>query len=36
VAKTIETGGVERAANMDMFARHLLQLFDEVLRARPV
>nr|WP_093169077.1 CinA family protein [Variovorax sp. YR216] len=35
VAKTIETGGVERATNMDMFARHLLQLFDEVLRARP-
>lgn len=33
VAKTIETGGGERATNMDMFARHLLQLFDEVLRA---
>lgn len=35
VAKTIETGNVERATNMDMFARHLLQLFDEVLRTRP-
>ena len=34
VAKTIETGGAERATNMDLFARHLLQLFDEALRAR--
>lgn len=33
VARTIETGDVERASNMDMFARHLLQLFDEVLQA---
>lgn len=35
VAKTVQTGGVERAMNMDMFARHLLQLFDAVLRAQP-
>jgi PncC family amidohydrolase len=34
VSKTIEMGGADRAANMDMFARHLLLLFDEVLRAR--
>lgn len=34
VAKTIETASAERATNMDMFARHLLQLFEEVLQAR--
>ncbi|SFM57947.1 Competence-damaged protein [Variovorax sp. OV329] len=33
MARTIETGTADRAANMDLFARHLLQLFHEVLRA---
>jgi nicotinamide-nucleotide amidase len=27
-SRVIETGGAERAANMDLFARHLLQLFE--------
>lgn len=33
-SRTIETGGTDRALNMDMFARHLLQLFDEILLAQ--
>lgn len=32
-SRTIETGGNDRPANMDLFARHLLALFEQVLRA---
>ena len=32
-SRTIETGGADRAQNMDLFARELLQLFDETLKA---
>ncbi|KQX19818.1 CinA family protein [Variovorax sp. Root434] len=35
VSRTIETGDTDRPANMDVFARHLLTLFDETLRAQP-
>lgn len=35
VSRTIETGDTDRPANMDVFARHLLALFDETLRAQP-
>jgi len=31
LSRTIETGGADRAANMDLFARHLLQLFERAL-----
>ncbi|MEJ8859361.1 CinA family protein [Variovorax robiniae] len=31
--RTIETGGTNRPANMEVFARQLLALFDEVLQA---
>lgn len=33
VSRTIETGNTDRPANMEVFARQLLQLFDETLRA---
>ena len=33
-SRTIETGGSDRASNMEMFARQLLHLFDEALRAQ--
>ena len=33
-SRTIETGGTDRAQNMDIFARQLLHLFDEVLQTR--
>jgi len=33
-SRTIETGGADRSLNMDLFARQLLQLFDEVLQAQ--
>jgi len=36
VSRTVETGNADRPANMDLFARHLLALFDETLRAQPV
>jgi nicotinamide-nucleotide amidase len=32
-SRTIETGDADRASNMDVFARELLMLFDETLRA---
>ena len=32
-ARTIETGQADRALNMDLFARQLLALFDQVLRS---
>jgi PncC family amidohydrolase len=32
--RTIATGSADRARNMDLFARHLLQLFDEILQAQ--
>lgn len=32
-SRTIETGSGDRAANMDLFARHLLVLFEEALLA---
>ncbi len=32
--RTIETGQDNRAVNMDLFARHLLAMFDEVLQAQ--
>jgi PncC family amidohydrolase len=35
VSRTIETGDTDRPANMGVFARHLLALFDETLRAQP-
>ena len=31
LSRTIETGSGDRAANMDLFARHLLQLFEQAL-----
>lgn len=31
-SRTIETGETDRARNMDLFARHLLALFDEALQ----
>ena len=34
VSRTIETGCADRALNMDIFARQLLLLFDEVLQPR--
>ena len=34
MSRTIETGETDRPANMDLFARHLLQLFEEVLRGK--
>lgn len=33
-SRTIETGAADRAQNMDMFARQLLQLFDDVLQSQ--
>jgi hypothetical protein len=30
--QTVATGEAERTLNMDLFARHLLALFDDVLR----
>ena len=33
-ARTIETGDADRGANMDVFARQLLQLFEETLRSQ--
>ena len=33
MSRTIETGLTDRSANMDLFARHLLTLFDEALHA---
>jgi nicotinamide-nucleotide amidase len=33
LGRTIETGSDDRAANMDVFARHLLALFEEALLA---
>jgi PncC family amidohydrolase len=33
--RTVETGDTDRAANMDLFARQLLKLFDETLLAQP-
>jgi PncC family amidohydrolase len=35
VSRTIETGDTDRPRNMEVFARHLLALFDETLRAQP-
>lgn len=32
--RTVETGQTERPVNMDLFARHLLALFDETLHAQ--
>lgn len=32
---TVETGQTDRPVNMDLFARHLLALFDQTLRAQP-
>ncbi|RQO44204.1 damage-inducible protein [Variovorax sp. KBW07] len=32
-SRTVETGDTDRPANMEVFARQLLQLFDETLRA---
>ncbi|MDM0077683.1 CinA family protein [Variovorax sp. J2P1-59] len=34
LGRTIETGNGDRAVNMDLFARYLLQLFEEALLAR--
>lgn len=34
VSRTIENGTTDRPANMEVFARQLLQLFDETLRAQ--
>lgn len=34
LSRTIETGSGDRAANMDLFARHLLLLFEEALLAK--
>lgn len=34
VSRTIETGAADRPQNMGIFARQLLQLFDEVLQAQ--
>jgi nicotinamide-nucleotide amidase len=33
-SRTIETGDADRVSNMDVFARQLLSLFDETLRAQ--
>ena len=33
-SRTIETGEADRPQNMDIFARQMLQLFDDVLRAQ--
>ena len=33
-SRTIETGDTDRASNMDVFARQLLQLFEETLRTQ--
>ncbi len=33
-SRTIETGGADRQLNMDIFARLLLQLFEETLKAQ--
>ncbi len=33
-SRVIETGASERVVNMDLFARHLLRLFDETLQAQ--
>jgi len=35
VSRTIENGGTDRPLNMDLFARQLLALFEETLRAQP-
>lgn len=35
VSRTIENGGTDRPRNMDLFARQLLALFEETLRAQP-
>ena len=34
ISRTVETGEADRSRNMDLFARHLLCLFDEVLRSQ--
>ena len=34
VSRTIETGNTDRPQNMDIFARQLLRLFDEVLQSQ--
>ncbi|RZI94716.1 MAG: CinA family protein [Variovorax sp.] len=33
--RTIENGTTDRPANMELFARQLLQLFDEILQSKP-
>lgn len=35
LSRTIENGSTDRPGNMDLFARQLLALFDETLRAQP-
>ncbi|MGJ7613473.1 MULTISPECIES: CinA family protein [unclassified Variovorax] len=35
VSKTVENGDTDRPRNMEVFARQLLSLFDETLRAQP-
>lgn len=35
VSRTIENGGTDRPRNMNLFARQLLALFEETLRAQP-
>lgn len=35
VSSTVETGDADRPANMDLFARHLLTLFEQTLLAQP-
>ncbi len=34
ISRTIETASADRSRNMDIFARHLLHLFDEVLQSQ--
>jgi nicotinamide mononucleotide (NMN) deamidase PncC len=34
-SRTVQTGSTERAANMELFARELLALFDDVLAEAP-
>ena len=36
LSRTIETGSNDRAANMDLFARHLLLMFEEILLGRNI
>lgn len=35
-SRTLETGNANRTANMELFARHLLSLFDQVLQTQEV